>query len=104
MIEITGAHGIFAMGEPRRIRDLVTGVGFAEPELEEIAFEFRYVEADDLWDSLIRLAGALARAVTALPGDEERATRAAITENVAAYPNEDGSYTFPAATWVARTR
>jgi hypothetical protein len=99
-----GAPGIFAMGEPGRVRDLVTGAGFDEPELEEIAFEFRYADADDLWDSLIRLAGPLARAVTALPGDEQRATRAAITENVAAYRNEDGSYTIPAATWVARTR
>ena len=99
-----GAPGIFAMGEPGRVRDLVTGAGFDEPELEEIAFEFRYADADDLWDSLIRLAGPLARAVTALPGDEQRATRAAITENVAAYRNEDGSYTIPAATWVVRTR
>ena len=37
-----GAPGIFALGEPARISELVTGAGFGEPEREEIAFEFRY--------------------------------------------------------------
>jgi len=94
-----GAPGIFAMGEPDRIRELVTGAGFGEPELEEIAFEFRYPDFDDLWDALVRLAGPLAQAVNALPDDERQATRAAIMENVAPHRNEDGSYTAPAATW-----
>src|SRR3954471_4824702 len=34
-----GAPGIFALGDPDHIRDLVTGAGFGEPELEEITFE-----------------------------------------------------------------
>ena len=47
-----GSPGIFAMADPERIRDLVTGAGFGEPELEEIGFEFRYADADDLWDTI----------------------------------------------------
>ena len=94
-----GVPGIFAMGDPDRVRELVTGAGFDEPELEEIAFEFRYPDFDDLWDALVRLAGPLARVVNALPDDERQATRAAIMENVAPYRNEDGSYAAPAATW-----
>jgi ubiquinone/menaquinone biosynthesis C-methylase UbiE len=94
-----GAPGIFALGEPGRIRELVTGAGFGEPELEEIAFEFRYADFDDLWDALVRIAGPLARVVNALPDDERQATRAAIMENVAPYRDADGSYTAPAATW-----
>jgi SAM-dependent methyltransferase len=94
-----GMPGIFALGEPDRVRGLVAGAGFGEPELEEIAFEFRYADSDDLWDALVRLAGPLARVVKALPDDERQATREAIMENVAAYRNEDGSYTAPAATW-----
>jgi ubiquinone/menaquinone biosynthesis C-methylase UbiE len=94
-----GAPGIFALGEPDRIRELVTGAGFGEPELEEIAFEFRYADFDDLWDALVRIAGPLARVVNALPDDERQATRAAIMENVAPYRDADGSYTAPAATW-----
>ena len=81
-----GMPGIFALGEPDRVRELVTGAGFDEPELEEIAFEFRYADSDDLWDALVRLAGPLARAVKALPDDERQATREAIMENIAAVP------------------
>jgi SAM-dependent methyltransferase len=99
-----GAPGIFAMGMPERIRELVTGAGFAEPELEEIGFDFHYPDADDVWDALIRLAGPLARAVKALPDDEREATRAAIVENLASYRNDDGSYTAPAVTWGVLTR
>jgi ubiquinone/menaquinone biosynthesis C-methylase UbiE len=94
-----GAPGIFAMGDADRVRELVTGAGFDEPELEEIAFDFRYADFDDLWDALVRLAGPLARAIDALPDDERQATRAAIMENMAPYRNEDGSYTAPAVSW-----
>ena len=94
-----GAPGIFSMGEPGRIRELVTGAGFGEPELEEIAFEFRYADFDDLWDALVRLAGPLARAVRELSEEELQATRSAIMQNVAPYRNEDGSYSAPAVTW-----
>ena len=94
-----GAPGIFAMGDPGWIRELATRAGFAEPELEEIAFEFRYADFDDLWDTLIRIAGPLARVINALPDDERQATRAAITQNLEPYRDEDGSYTAPAATW-----
>jgi SAM-dependent methyltransferase len=94
-----GAPGIFGMGEPRRIRELVTGAGFGEPELEEIPFHFHYTDSDDLWDAMVRLAGPLARAVKALPDEERQATREAIMQNMAPYRDEDGSYTAPAATW-----
>jgi ubiquinone/menaquinone biosynthesis C-methylase UbiE len=94
-----GAPGIFAMGDPGRIRELVVQAGFAEPELEEIAFEFRYAGFDDLWDTLVRLAGPLARAIKALPDAEREATRTAIEENLEPYRNQNGSYTAPAVTW-----
>jgi SAM-dependent methyltransferase len=98
------APGIFAMGMPDRIRALVTGAGFAEAEIDEIAFEFQYPDDDDFWDALVRLAGPLARVINALPGEEQQATRAAITENVETYRNDDGSYTVPAVSWGVLTR
>jgi ubiquinone/menaquinone biosynthesis C-methylase UbiE len=91
--------GIFAMGDRDRVRELVTGAGFGDPALEEIAFDFRYADFDDLWDTLVRLAGPFAQAIDALPDDERQATRAAIIESMAAYRNEDGSYAAPAASW-----
>ena len=94
-----GAPGIFALGEAGRVRELVSAAGFAEPESEEITFDFHYPDADDLWDALISLAGPLARAVLALPEDEREASRQAIVDNMERLRNEDGSYTAPAATW-----
>jgi SAM-dependent methyltransferase len=96
---VPGMPGIFALGDAVRVRELVTGAGFGEPEIEEIAFEFRYADSDDLWDSLIRLAGPLARAISELSEEEREATRAAIVDSVAPYRKEDGSYIAPAATW-----
>jgi ubiquinone/menaquinone biosynthesis C-methylase UbiE len=93
------APGIFAMGRPERIRELVTGAGFPDPEIEEITFAFQYADDDDLWDALVSLAGPLARAVKALPDDEREATRAAILENVGSFRGDGGSYTVPASSW-----
>jgi|SRR5215210_2833783 len=93
------APGIFAMGDPERIRSLVTRAGFGDPDIEEVTFEFHYADDDDVWGSLVDLAGPLARVVMALPEDEHEATRAAILENLAPFRNEDGSYTSPASSW-----
>ena len=93
------APGMFAMGDPGRIRELVTQAGFAEPEPEEIEFEFRYAGFDELWDTLVRIAGPLARVIKTLPDAEREATRAAIEENLEHYRSQDGSYTVPAVTW-----
>lgn len=101
---VPGAPGIFAMGDPARIRELVTNAGFAELELEEIPFAFHYAAFDDVWDTLVRIAGPLAHVINALPDDERQATRAAITQNVEPYRNADGSYSMPAATWGVITR
>jgi ubiquinone/menaquinone biosynthesis C-methylase UbiE len=100
---VPGAPGIFALGEPGRIRELVTGAGFAEPELEEIAFEWRYADFDELWGAVVRLS-PFGRTFDGLPEEEREATRSAVMHSMAPYRGEDGSYTAPAATWVVLTR
>jgi SAM-dependent methyltransferase len=99
-----GAPGIFAMADPDGIRSLVGGAGFGEPELEEIPFEFRYADFDDIWDTLISLAGPLAAAIEKLPEEERQATRDAIEENMAPFQGDDGSYAAPALCWGALAR
>lgn len=99
-----GAPGIFAMSDPALIRSLVTGAGFDEPEVEEIAFEFRYDDFDDFWDVLVRIAGPIARVLKSLPDEERQATRDAIEEAVAPFRAEDGSYSTPALCWGAVAR
>jgi SAM-dependent methyltransferase len=92
-----GAPGIFAMGESERVAALVTAAGFGEPQLEELTFDWRY-SADDLWDTLTRLAGPLARVINGLPEEERQDTRAAIEESLAQY-RQDGELVVPAACW-----
>lgn len=92
------APGIFALGEPGRIRELVAGAGFPEPELEEIAFVFRYPDFDDLWDAILRLSPVGGK-LDALSADEREATRVAVMQSMAPYRSENGSYSPPAATW-----
>jgi len=92
-----GAPGIFALGSKERLVELVTGAGFDEPRLEELAFEWRY-SPDDLWDTLTRIAGPLAGVIKALPEDEQRATRAAIEEGLAEYRQGD-ELAVPAGCW-----
>jgi SAM-dependent methyltransferase len=100
-----GAPGIFAMGEPARIRELLRGAGFDEPELlEDLAVEFRWADFDDLWDSLLRITGPLSRVINALPEDERQATRTAMADNVTPFRNDDGSYSAPGHAWGVLTR
>src|SRR5919108_604480 len=80
------------------ITGLVTDAGFGEPEREEIAFEFRYLDFDDLWNALLRMSPS-GRTIDELSAEEQRATVEAVRKNLAPYPNEDGSYSSPAATW-----
>jgi ubiquinone/menaquinone biosynthesis C-methylase UbiE len=99
-----GAPGIFSMGEPDRIRELVTRAGFADPQVEEITFEFRYADFADLWDTLMRLTGVVAQVLRELPPDELEATRAAVEVNLAPFRDDDGSYRTPASSWGVLTR
>jgi hypothetical protein len=92
-----GAPGIFALGVADRVVELVTAAGFGEPRLEELSFEWRYA-ADDLWDTLTRIAGPLAVVINGLPDEEQRATRAAIEEGLGQY-RSDGEFVVPAACW-----
>jgi ubiquinone/menaquinone biosynthesis C-methylase UbiE len=96
--------GIFAMGDSDRIHALVTGAGFGNPEVEEIEFEFHYADFEDFWDSVVRMAGPLARVLSELTREEREATKAAIMGNMAPFRNEDGSYTAPAVAWGVLTR
>jgi hypothetical protein len=35
------------MADPGRIRELVVGAGFAEPEIEEVSFRWTFADQDD---------------------------------------------------------
>ena len=97
-----GTPGIFAMGDAERIVELVSGGRVREPRIEELAFEWRYA-ADDLWDTLTRLAGPLASAIKRASRGRAADTRAAIEDGMAQY-RQNGELVVPAACWGAVAR
>jgi ubiquinone/menaquinone biosynthesis C-methylase UbiE len=76
--------GIFALGDPERIRTLVTGAGFSEPEIEQIEIDWEYEDVDDHWRFTMELAGPLADAISKLDEDERESVRLAVREKVEA--------------------
>lgn len=92
-----GAPGIFAMGERDRVHELVTGAGFDEPRIEELAFDWRYTD-DDVRMMLTRIAGPIAQVINGLPEDEREATFEAIMGKMEQYRQGD-EIVVPAACW-----
>src|SRR5215213_25543 len=43
------APGAFVMADPGRIRELVVGAGFAEPEIEEVPFRWWFADQEAYW-------------------------------------------------------
>ena len=97
------APGIFAMADPGRIRGLVVGAGFAEPEIEELSFRWTFADRDDYWRFLTETAGAISPVLQALPPAVQALVREQVHE--AAEPfRSGGGYDFPAVCLNAVTR
>ena len=73
--------GIFALASPDRIRELVVGAGFAEPEIERVEMSWSYGSFDGWWRFTLELAGALAAIVAQLAPEERVQVRAAAERN-----------------------
>ena len=77
-----GAPGIFALADPERIRELVTGAGFGEPDIEPVEIAWKYPDADEHWRLTMELAGPLAEAIRGLDEAEREAVREAVRERI----------------------
>jgi ubiquinone/menaquinone biosynthesis C-methylase UbiE len=77
-----GMPGIFAMADAEKIRDLVTGAGFGEPEIERVEIEWPYADVDDHWNFTMKLAGPLADKIRTLDEDEREAVRDEIRSRI----------------------
>jgi hypothetical protein len=84
-----GDPGIFAMGDPNRIKELVGGAGFGEPQIEEVAVHWGYSDPDVHWQKTLALAAPIAEAFGKLdPGEQER-VRGLVRERAAERFSED---------------
>ena len=88
------APGIFAMADPRRIRELVVGADFAEPEIEEVSYRWTFADHDDYWRFLTETAGAISPVLRALPRETQAMVREQVYEAAEQFRSGKG-YTFP---------
>ena len=84
------APGILALGDSARLRGLVAGAGFSDPQIEEVPFTWRFRDMNDYWDFLIGAAGAIAMVLRRLEDDELQQVRRLIGARVASFVGPDG--------------
>jgi SAM-dependent methyltransferase len=77
-----GAPSIFALNEPARITELVTGAGFGEPEIEQVPVEWPYQTPEVHWEKTIKLATPIAKVVGELDDAERERVRETVAERV----------------------
>ena len=84
-----GQPGIFALAEPDRTRELVTGAGFGDPEIEEVRVRWGYDDPELHWHKVLQLAGPLADTIGGLPEDERERVRDEVAARVRAVLDAD---------------
>jgi hypothetical protein len=83
------------MADPGRIRELVVGAGFAEVEIEEVSFRWRFATQDTYWRYLTETAASASRVLRSLPPEEQDTVRERVHEAARPYYSGEG-YDFPA--------
>jgi ubiquinone/menaquinone biosynthesis C-methylase UbiE len=96
-----GTPGILALGDPNRLRHLVMQAGFSELHIDEVAFTWRFRDADDYWEFLTRAAGAIAAVLDRLEEEERVLVRERIAERLQPF-YIDEEIELPAVSLVAR--
>jgi SAM-dependent methyltransferase len=88
------APSAFAMADPGRIRELVAA-GFAELEIEEVAFRLPFADRDAYWRYLTDTSASSSRLLRSLPPEEQAKVREQVHEVARPFRSGEG-YDFPA--------
>ena len=89
------APGAFAMADPRRIRELVVGAGFTEPEIEEVSFRLPFADREAYWRYLTETSASSSPVLRSLSPEEQDRVREQIHEAARPFQSNEG-YDFPA--------
>ncbi len=92
--------GILALADRDRLCRLFAGAGFSDPNIDEVAFTWRFRDVDDYWEFLSTAAGAIAMVLGRVDDAERRRVREQIGERVASFI-VDGGIELPAVSLVA---
>ena len=89
------APGAFVMADPGRVRELVVGAGFAEPEIEEVSFRLPFADQDAYWRYLTETSASASPVLRALLPEEQETVREQVHEAARPFQSGEG-YDFPA--------
>jgi hypothetical protein len=93
----TGLMAARLVGESGgRIRELVVGAGFAEPEIEEVTFRWPFAEKDAYWRYVTETSASSLPVLRALSHEVQNTVREQVHEAARPYRSGEG-YDFPAA-------
>ena len=85
-----GAPGLFALADRGRVSQLLADAGISEPRFEEVAFTWRFADADAFWAFLNEAAGAITIVLDQLDDDERSRVGQEIRERVEAFEGPSG--------------
>ncbi len=85
-----GDPGILAMADHDRIRELVTGAGFGEPQIKEIRVRWPMADLDDFRLFIDELAGPIKFALAALSEEDRAATWKELDRRIAPLIEDGG--------------
>jgi SAM-dependent methyltransferase len=89
------APSAFVMADPERIRELVVGAGFAEPEIEEVSFRLPFAEQDAFWRYLTETSASVSPVLRSVSPEEQDKVRRRVHEAARPFQSGEG-YDFPA--------
>jgi SAM-dependent methyltransferase len=96
-----GTPGPFALGDERRLRELLEEAGFLEVRIEALDFEEVQPDFDSYWETRLDFSRILHDAVLSQPEAEIAKIRAEVEARLAPYTASDGRLAIPARTLVA---
>jgi len=95
------APGPFALGDERRVLELLERAGFAEVRVEAIDLVRRHASFEEFWSSTLDLSRVFHDAVLSRPASEVAEIEASVEARFAPYARSDGALEIPARTLVA---
>jgi SAM-dependent methyltransferase len=85
-----GGPGMFALGEPAAVTELVDAAGFSVAAVEHIPVEWAYADFDDYWRAQCALNGGLSRLLPTLAEHERDDLAGAVRDAVEPFRRGDG--------------
>ncbi len=85
-----GEPGMFTLGAPGRLEELLGAAGFTDVEAGAVDITFAYADFDEYWLLMLELGGAIAQAVAGLGAAEQQSLREEIERRVQSFATQDG--------------